>query len=863
MGMTPAEAAKRVEDLRHQLRYHAHRYYVLDAPEIEDEEYDRLFRELQGLEAEYDLTALDSPTQRVGAPVEGGFPPSRHEQAMLSLANIMPPEESLESLPPELEKFHERLLKRVGLGEDPPLDFLAEPKFDGLAVNLRYEEGRLVRAATRGDGAVGDDVTENVRTIRSVPLRLLDETPPRLLEVRGEIYISREGFHRLNEQAEKALALEGPSSGYRRFVNPRNAAAGSLRQKDPRITAGRELDIYCYALGAMEAGPDLKLQSDLLARLRDWGFRVCERAQVVTGIGGCWDYYRETHAERDSLAYETDGVVYKVNDLELQSRLGQDARTPHWAVAHKFPAETASAVLEAVSFQVGRTGVVTPVAHLSPVQVGGVTVRRATLHNLGFIRDKGLNIGDTIEVRRAGDVIPEIVSVREPAAAEESQAVAPPSVCPVCGSEVIREEDILYCTGGLECPAQIRSTLMHFVSRDAMDIENLGEEHIAMFVEEGQLRHVDDFYQLKKSDIERLFRKKARKQRRNLNRKKIEAWLNAWETLQCGELPELPVLLTALEIPHVSGAQVNRLATGFASLDALQEATSEELNAAGLNKAARQSINTFLEGSLSVEHFQRTLLGNLIRRIPGIGPKAATALAESFPSLEALRDAGRADLSAPPSCNPKTVDAVRKFFAQMPAPRSQIRILFAGLAEGQETELELPRKITDNINRSRSVELGRLIYALGIRGVGRVTAVGLARVFGSMEQLMQADSEQLLKIPDIGPVIAENIVEFIAQPANRRVIERLLEELEVQAPGTSAATLEGRIYVLTGTFSGIERAQVRKELEARGAKVGTTVSANTSAVIAGEKPGGAKIDRATALGIQIIGEAELGELLDE
>lgn len=864
MSMTPVEAARRVEDLRHQLRHHAHRYYVLDAPEIEDEEYDRLFRELQGLEAEYGLTAPDSPTQRVGAPVEGGFPPSRHEQAMLSLANIMPPEElseSLEDLPSELKKFHERLLKRVSLEEDPPLDFLAEPKFDGLAVNLRYEEGLLVRAATRGDGTVGDEVTENVRTIRSVPLRLLDENPPRLLEVRGEVYISREGFNRLNEQAEKALALEGSPSGHRRFVNPRNAAAGSLRQKDPQITAGRELDIYCYALGAMEAGPDLELQIDLLACLKNWGFRVCDRAQVVTGIEGCWDYYREVYAERVDLAYETDGVVYKVNDLKLQGRLGQDARTPHWAVAHKFPAETAPAVLEAVSFQVGRTGVVTPVAHLSPVQVGGVTVRRATLHNLGFIRDKGLNVGDTIEVRRAGDVIPEIVSVREPAAAE-SQAVEPPSVCPVCGSEVIREEDILYCTGGLECPAQVRSTLMHFVSRDAMDIEDLGEEHIAMFVEEGKLRHVDDFYRLEESEIEDLFRKKAKKQRRSLSRKKIETWLNAWETLQGGEIPELPVLLISLS-SHVSDARVNKLAARFASLDALREATSEELKGAGLNEEAQQSISTFLEGSFDVEHFQRILLGNLIRHIPGVGPKATKALAESFPSLEALRDADRADLSAPPSCSPKTADAVQKFFTRMPMPQAQIRVLYESLGREQKTELGLPGKIVRNINHSRNVELDRLIYALGIRGVGRVTARGLAQVFGNMEQLLKANTEQLLKIPDIGPVIAENLLEFFAQPANRRVIDRLLEELEVRVPDTGAATLEGRIYVLTGTFSGIERTQARKELEARGAKVGTTVSANTSAVIAGEKPGGAKVDRATALGIPILGEAELGEMLSE
>ena len=536
MGTAAAEAAKRVEDLRHQLRNHAHRYYVLDAPEIEDEAYDRLFRELQELEAEYDLTAPDSPTQRVGAPVEGGFPPSRHEQAMLSLANIMPPEESpesLEGLPDELKKFHERLLKRAQSEDAPspdlPLDFLAEPKFDGLAVNLRYEAGLLVRAATRGDGAVGDEVTENVRTIRSVPLRLLDKNPPRLLEVRGEVYISREGFRRLNERADEARASEESPLGRRRFVNPRNAAAGSLRQKDPRITAERELNLYCYALGAMESGPELKRQNEILAHLQDWGFRVCDRAQVVTGIDGCWEYYREIHAERADLAYETDGVVYKVNDLALQGRLGQDARSPHWAVAHKFPAETAPAVLEDVSFQVGRTGVVTPVAHLSPVQVGGVTVRRATLHNLGFVKGKGLKIGDTLDVRRAGDVIPEIASVRKPAAAGKSRTVKPPPECPVCGAEVIREEDILYCSGGLECPAQVRSTLMHFVSRDAMDIEGLGEEHIAMLVEEKKLRHVDDFYQLGEPDIEELLRKKARKQRRETSRKKIEAWRDAWE----------------------------------------------------------------------------------------------------------------------------------------------------------------------------------------------------------------------------------------------------------------------------------------------------------------------------------------------
>ena len=864
MSMASVKAVERVENLRHQLRRHAHRYYVLDAPEIEDEEYDRLFRELQDLEAEYGLTTPDSPTQRVGAPVEGGFPSSRHERAMLSLANIMPPEkdpESLKSIPPELKKFHARLLKRAGLEEGPPLDFLAEPKFDGLAVNLRYEKGFLTRAATRGDGEVGDDVTENVRTIRSVPLRLLDESPPHLLEVRGEVYISREGFHRLNEQAEKALVSRGPSSGHRRFVNPRNAAAGSLRQKDPRITAGRELEIYCYALGAVEAGPGMASQSEVLDYLRSSGFRVCDRARVVTGIEGCWDYYREIHAKRASLAYEIDGVVYKINDLELQRQLGQDARTPHWAVAHKFPAEKALAVLEGVSFQVGRTGVVTPVAHLSPVRVGGVTVRRATLHNLGFIRDKGLRIGDTVEVHRAGDVIPEIVSVRETGMTGVLQAVEPPPVCPVCGSEIVREDDILYCTGGLECPAQVRSTLVHFVSRDAMNIENLGEEHIAALVDEGKLRHVDDFYGLTEFDIETLLRKKARKQRRALIFEKIKAWRDASKALRRGEDPELSVLLTALGITYVFGAQIKGLAARFTSFEALRKATPEQRAAGCLNAKARQSMEEFLNAPDRAENLQKEIFQNLVSHIPGIGRTTASDLVRKFESLDALRAADFQALRE--VCRPMAAAAVQDFFARAPFPRAQIKILYKSLENRQGEELGLPRKIVENINRSRDVELGRLVFALGIRGVGRVTALSLARHFRSLDRLMKADSRVLVEVPDIGPVIANNIVEFFAQPANRRVIERLLEKLEVRAPDMATAALQGRAYVLTGTFSEIERSEIRKELEARGAKVATSVSSNTSAVIAGTRPGRAKTERAHALGIPILGEAELRELLNE
>ncbi len=857
MVATPAGVAARVEGLRHRLRLHAHRYYVLDAPEIEDEEYDRLFRELQELEEKYGLTAPDSPTRRVGAPVEGGFPPSRHERPMLSLANIMPPREdpgTPGAVPPELRRFHERLLKREGLEGDSPLEFLAEPKFDGLAVNLRYEKGILVRAATRGDGEVGDDVTENVRTIRSVPLRLLDANPPRLLEARGEVYISREGFRKLNERAE-ALGAAG-----RRFVNPRNAAAGSLRQKDPRITARRELDMYCYALGAMESGPDLISQSDVLESLRGWGFRVCDRARVVTGIDACWRYYQEIHAERASLAYEVDGVVYKVNDLDLQRRLGRDARAPHWAVAHKFPAEKALAVLEDVGFQVGRTGVVTPVAHLSPVEVGGVTVRRATLHNLGFIREKGLRIGDTVEVRRAGDVIPEIVSARRPDPGGKSRPVEPPARCPACGSEILREEDILRCAGGLECPAQVRSTLLHFVSRDAMDIEGLGEEHIAMLVEEGKLRHVDDFYRLEESEIRELFRKKSRRRSRKASRAKIEAWRDSWESLRRGAYPDLSTVLAAFEIPHVHGARLNELATVFASFEELRKATPERRAAAISRADARDSLENFFRAPVSVEIAKKILLRKLAERVPGVGPDAAMRLVAKFQTLDALRGA---DPEASRGVrDQRAITAARAFFAHEPSRGAQIRRVYENLDVGQKSERELPRKIVGNIDRSRDVELERLVFALGVREVGRVTASRLARRFGSLERLMRAESGQLVETPDVGPVTADHIVGFFAQPANRRVIDRLLKELNVRPPGVATATLEGKTYVLTGTFPGRKRAEIRKELEARGARVATAVGADVSAVIAGARPGGVKIERASALGIPVLGETELGELLD-
>ena len=851
-------AAQRARTLRGKLQRHAHLYYVRDAPEIEDAEYDRLFRELQDLETAHpELATTDSPTRRVGAPVEGGFPPAKHVQAMLSLANLMPPEESkaFETLHPELEAFCQRLEKQTGREGLLGLEFVAEPKFDGLAISLLYEEGVLARAATRGDGVTGEDVTANVRTIHSVPLRLLGKAPPRLLEVRGEVYISRDGFRRLNEQAARADA-----PGARKpFANPRNAAAGSLRQKDPKVTAERPLDIYCYAVGAMEGGPAAARQGEVLDLLRGWGFRVCDRAQVVTGMEGCFNYYLESCRMREELPYEIDGVVYKVNDLVLQRSLGQDARAPHWAVAHKFPAQKALAVLEDVGFQVGRTGVVTPVAHLSAVEVGGVMVRRATLHNIKFIDDKGLRIGDKVEVRRAGDVIPKIVRVESKAPSRRARRIRLPDACPVCGSKTQRDEDMLYCTGGLTCAAQVRSSLVHFVSRDAMDIEDMGKENIAWLVKRGALRRVDDFYRLTEGQVRELLERKARIQRRKELARKLRLASRMVRDLRDGRSVAWPELVEALGIKHCrDGENMARLASAFESPAGFLAAGLPAFKELGLPEEAAKSAAQFVRDYPTVKILPQAIFAPWLKKvIPGVGDKAAQELAKKFRSLEALRAASPEALSAMPGLDVKAKASVVEFFRK--TEHAQLRELFRKLSKMQPGQRELPKKIIANIKATREAELHRLIYALGIREVGRVVARALAHEFKNMKNLMEADEERLLEISDIGPVTARNIVEFFK--SNRKVVDNLLKEVQPQAPAAAATDLTGQTYVLTGTFEAFKRAEAQQALENLGAKAATTVGPKTDAVIAGANPGAAKINKAEELGIRVLDEAELRKLL--
>ncbi|MDH3714918.1 MAG: NAD-dependent DNA ligase LigA [Gammaproteobacteria bacterium] len=660
---------KRVAELRELVEYHNQRYYVLDDPEISDAEYDALFRELQTLEERYAaLRSSDSPTQRVGGEPAAGFEQVRHEAPMLSLANAFSDD--------ELADFDKRIRER--LHAEHEIVYSAEPKLDGLAVSLRYENGLLVQAATRGDGTTGENITGNVRTIRNVPLRLQGK-PPALLEVRGEVYMTRKGFAAINEKAREA--------GGKVFANPRNAAAGSVRQLDSRITARRPLAMYCYALGAVSDDGLFEEHAQVLSAFRDWGLPVSRETELVTGVQGCIGYYARVGAIRAALPYEIDGVVFKVNSLTEQASLGSVSRAPRWAIARKFPAEEAATQLLDVEFQVGRTGALTPVARLRPVTVGGVTVSNATLHNMDEIERKDVRIGDSVVVRRAGDVIPEVVRTLVEERPKGAHMPKMPDACPVCGSAVVREPEqaVHRCTGGLFCGAQRKEAIKHFASRRALDIEGLGDKLVEQLVEAGLVEHVDDIYALQLEQLQSLER---------------------------------------------------------------------------------------------------------------MGEKSA-------------------------------------------------------------------QNLIDALQHSKDTTLGRFVYALGIREVGETTAQTLADHFGNIDSLMQADAETLLAVGDVGPVVAEHVQRFFAEPHNREVIEALRAaglHWPEGPPRETQRPLTGSTYVLTGTLEALTRDQAKARLQALGARVAGSVSSKTTAVIAGSSAG-SKLDKAEALGVTVMDEAELESLL--
>ncbi|MCE2910366.1 MAG: NAD-dependent DNA ligase LigA [Burkholderiaceae bacterium] len=677
--MTPEDAARRAAELREQLHHHAHRYYVLDDPEIPDAEYDRLFRELQALEdAHPALRTPDSPTQRVLGRVLEGLAPVRHAVPMLSIQT------ETDTTAEGARAFDARVRRELELPDDaPPVAYAAELKFDGLAVNLRYEHGVLVQAATRGDGETGEDVTQNIRTIGQIPLRLRGAAPP-LLEVRGEVYMRRDAFERLNARQRER--------GEKTYVNPRNTAAGAVRQLDPAVTASRPLSFYAYGLGDAQGLPAFARHSELVGWLQGLGLPVNERRRVCSGADELVAFHRAVEAERDALPFDIDGVVYKVDRLDGQRQLGFKSREPRWAVAHKFPAQEQATRLNGIDIQVGRTGKLTPVAKLEPVFVGGTTVSNATLHNRFELRRKGVRVGDTVIVRRAGDVIPEVVG-RMPGAPGGRPAYVPnfamPRECPVCGSPVRREKGSLEhrCTGGLFCAAQRKQALLHFAGRRAMDIEGLGDKLVDQLVDGGLVR----------------------------------------------TLPELYTL-------------------GLAKLSA----------------------------------------------------------------LERMADKSAANLVAA-------------------------------------------------LERSKHTTLARFLYALGIRHVGESTAKDLARHFGKLDALMDAQREQLLEVNDVGPIVADSVRQFFAQPHHREIVERLravgITWPEAGAQSQGPKPLAGLTLVLTGTLPTLGRDQAQALIEAAGGKVSGSVSKKTHYVVAGAEAG-SKLAKAQELGVPVIDEAGLRALLE-
>jgi DNA ligase (NAD+) len=542
---TPDDApAHRAAELRADIEHHNYRYFVLDDPQIPDAEFDRLLRELRDIEAAHpECVTADSPTQRVGGVAADEFVEVRHRVPMLSLDNAFSGE--------DVAAFDRRVRER--LGTDGEVEYSAEPKMDGLAVSVTWEHGLFVRAATRGDGISGEDVTANLRTIGSLPLRLRGDAPA-VLEARGEVFMPVSGFERMNAAAA--------AKGEKVFVNPRNAAAGSLRQLDPRVTAGRPLDLFFYALGAVEGMPLPARHSEVLAALRGFGLRVSPETRRVRGVAGCLAYYAEIGARRGSLPYQIDGVVYKVDDLAAQRALGSVSRAPRWAVAHKFPADEALTVVRDVEFQVGRTGALTPVARLEPVFVGGVTVSNATLHNMDEIDRKGLRVGDTVVVRRAGDVIPEVARVLADRRPLDAREIRLPAVCPVCGSAVERDPEgaVARCTGGFRCTAQRKEQLRHFASRRALDVEGLGEKLVEQLVDAGLVHTPADLFRLDRTTLAGLERMGA---------KSADNLLAALERARSTTLPRF---LFALGIREVGEATAAALAGHFGSLEALMAA---------------------------------------------------------------------------------------------------------------------------------------------------------------------------------------------------------------------------------------------------------------------------------------------------
>ncbi|MGH1508131.1 NAD-dependent DNA ligase LigA [Ralstonia solanacearum] len=796
-GATP-EA--RAASLRAALNRYAHEYYVLDQPSVPDAEYDRLYRELEALEAEHPaLRTPDSPTLRVGGAVLPEFAPVRHVVPMLSIRT------ETDTTADGALAFDASVRRELGLAEsDPPVEYAAELKFDGLAINLRYEQGFLVQAATRGDGTTGEDVTQNIRTVRQIPLGLrpVDGAVPDVLEVRGEVYMRRDDFERLNARQRER--------GEKTFVNPRNTAAGAVRQLDPKMAAERPLSFFAYGLGEAAGWSAMpETHSGMLDALVALGFPVSRERAAVKGGEGLVQFHAAIGAKRDSLPFDIDGVVYKVNSLALQRELGFRTREPRWAVAHKYPAQEALTTVESIGVQVGRTGAITPVARLAPVFVGGVTVTNATLHNEDEVRRKDVRVGDTVIVRRAGDVIPEVVAVvleRRPMedvpgsdlfnAAQQPKhpPFELPKSCPVCGSHVVREEGeaVARCSGGLFCSAQRKEAIRHFAGRRMMDIEGLGERYIDNLVELEYVHGIADLYRL---TLDAFLEMKRRADERD------------------GVTPET--------------VAAGKIATKWA-----------ENLLAGIQASKTPPLARFLF-ALGIRH---------------VGESTAKTLADWLGSLAVIRRAPAPLLLTLPDVGATVAEAIADFFDE---PKNQ-QALDALLAAGVAPQGEHP----PSAKLRGQLEPAELYAVLGVPKLTAIRSKQLAALVPTLAQLATADAAQLEGLP---AEVSASLLDWLEADGHRArlaQLDALRAELLAAMPAETAeeGALSGKTVVLTGTLPNLTRDAAKAMLEAAGAKVSGSVSKKTDYVVAGEEAG-SKLAKAEELGVKVLDEAGMLALL--
>ncbi len=773
--------AARATKLRQQLEDASYRYHVLDEPNIPDAEYDRLLRELDELEAAHpELLTADSPTQRVGSAPSSRFAEVRHAIPMLSLGNAFSEG--------EVRDFVRRIEEKLGR---PILEFSAEPKLDGLAISLRYEDGKFVQGATRGDGASGEDVTANLRTVKAIPLHLRGKGWPQVLEVRGEVYMPRAEFEKYNENARL--------HGGKVLANPRNGAAGSLRQLDPRLTAQRPLAFFAYGTGLVEGGSLPDTHSATLGQLREWGFPVSAESRVVKDAEGLLDYYQEIGGKRDGLAFDIDGVVYKLDDHAGQREMGFVSRAPRWAIAHKFPAQEQSTTVEAIDIQIGRTGAATPVARLKPVQVAGVVVTNATLHNADQIARLDVRVGDTVIVRRAGDVIPEVVSVMREQRPADAMPWVMPSHCPICGSEIVREEGeaAWRCSGELSCPAQRKEAIRHFASRRAMDIEGLGDRFIEDLSDLGYLQSVADLYKLTLDDL--LEMKRRADERDGTTPETVKAgkvaskWAgNLIEAIDRSRSTTLERFLFALGIQHVGESTAKALAAWFGDLELI-----------------------------------RHLPWPLFKRVPDVGGEVARSIGHFLdqPGNQQVID----DLL---SRGVKVTDT------HPPTAKLRGDLNLATLL----VDLEIPK-----ITRIRAEQLGNAFNSAEML----VDAPVHQFISAGLPSESASSLAAWLEIP-------ENASLLLKGAAAIHALLAAAPETEATATGP----LDGKTVVLTGGLASMSRDEAGAKLEALGAKIAGSVSKKTSLVVAGEAAG-SKLAKAEELGIEVWDEARLLAFLEQ